>query len=75
MKKNSNNDLTVKNDRIWVRIKSSLFHKELYNQRLVTFKITAAAIFLAVAVGLSLLEIFNIPTPWGATFGLRFLTH
>ncbi|KAF0850281.1 MAG: DUF898 domain-containing protein [Spiroplasma poulsonii] len=72
MKKNSNNDLTVKNDRIWVRIKSSLFHKELYNQRLVTFKITAAAIFLAVAVGLSLLEIFNIPTPWGATFGLRF---
>ncbi|WP_425379674.1 hypothetical protein [Spiroplasma endosymbiont of Stenodema calcarata] len=72
MKKNINNDLTVKNDSIWIRIKKSLFHKELYNQRSITFKITAAAIFLAVAVGLSLLEIFNVPTPWGATFGLRF---
>lgn len=72
MKKNINYVLTVKNDKIWKRIKKSVFHKELYNQRSITFKIASSAIFLAMAVGLSLLEVFSVPTPWGATFGLRF---
>ncbi|WP_374696056.1 hypothetical protein [Spiroplasma endosymbiont of Polydrusus formosus] len=72
MKKNTNSNLTVQNDKIWARIKKSVFHKELYNQSLITFKIATSAIFLAVAVGLSLLEVFNVPTPWGATFRLRF---
>ncbi len=72
MKKNTNDVLTVQNDKIWTRIKKSVFHKELYNQRLITFKIAASAIFLAMAIGLSLLEVFSITTPWGATFGLRF---
>ncbi|WP_425377775.1 hypothetical protein [Spiroplasma endosymbiont of Polydrusus pterygomalis] len=72
MKKNTNGNLTVQNDKIWARIKKSVFHKELYNQSSITFKIATSAIFLAMAVGLSLLEFFNVPTPWGATFGLRF---
>ncbi|UZQ31102.1 MAG: hypothetical protein OHM56_06395 [Spiroplasma phoeniceum] len=62
----------MQNDKIWTRIKKSVFHKELYNQSSITFKIAASAIFLAMAVGLSLLEVFSVLTPWGATFILRF---
>ncbi|WP_338955012.1 hypothetical protein [Spiroplasma endosymbiont of Polydrusus cervinus] len=72
MRKNNNSNLILQNDKIWARIKKSVFHKELYNQRSITFKIATSAIFLAMVVELSLLEVFNVPTPWGATFGLRF---
>ncbi|AXF96724.1 hypothetical protein [Spiroplasma phoeniceum] len=73
MKKNTNDVLTVQNDNIWTRIKKSVFHKELYNQRSITFKIAASAIFLAMAVGLSLLEVFSVPTPWGQHLVYDFL--
>ncbi|AHF61296.1 hypothetical protein P344_05400 [Spiroplasma mirum ATCC 29335] len=69
--KNTTVNLNVKNDSILTRIKKSLFDKELYNQRSIVFKITATAIFLGITIGLSLIEIFYVPMPWGATFGVR----
>ncbi|AGM25301.1 ECF transporter S component [Spiroplasma chrysopicola] len=65
-------EIKVKRDLLWNRVKESIFKKELYNQKSLVFKITLAGVFLAIAVGLSLLEIFDIPMPWGATFGIRF---
>lgn len=62
----------IKNNIIFYRLKTSLFSKDLYNKQSIIFKITMTAILLAIAISLSLIEIFDIPTPWGFMFGVRF---
>lgn len=70
--KKKNNILMSQNDKIWKKIKKSIFYKELYNKKSITFKIVASSIFLSMTIGLSTFEIFNILTYWGIKFGLRF---